>query len=84
MGTVAEVPPDWYRSGSRPTYASSPSATNSNIMLSLNDGAAGYFETDKKNRRTFEVVAQALRKGGGKPRKPRPLQIEIFVEENRA
>jgi SAM-dependent methyltransferase len=35
------------------------------IVLSLNDGAVGYFETDAENYRTFEVVAQALRDGGG-------------------
>ncbi len=35
------------------------------LVLSLNDGAVGYFETDEENRRTFEVVAQALREGGG-------------------
>jgi SAM-dependent methyltransferase len=35
------------------------------IVLSLNDGAVGYFETDEENRRTFEVVAQALHAGGG-------------------
>jgi SAM-dependent methyltransferase len=35
------------------------------IVLSLNDGAVGYFETDAENRRTFEVIAQALRPGGG-------------------
>lgn len=35
------------------------------IVLSLNDGAVGYFETDEENARTFEVVAQALRAGGG-------------------
>lgn len=35
------------------------------LVLSLNDGAVGYFETDEENRRTFEVVAQALRSGGG-------------------
>lgn len=35
------------------------------LVLSLNDGAVGYFETDEENRRTFEVVAQALRAGGG-------------------
>jgi SAM-dependent methyltransferase len=35
------------------------------IVLSLNDGAVGYFETDEENRRTFEVVAEALREGGG-------------------
>lgn len=35
------------------------------LVLSLNDGAIGYFETDEENRRTFEVVARALRAGGG-------------------
>jgi SAM-dependent methyltransferase len=35
------------------------------IVLSLNDGAVGYFETDEENYRTFEVVARALRSGGG-------------------
>ncbi len=35
------------------------------LVLSLNDGAVGYFETDAENYRTFEVVSQALRGGGG-------------------
>lgn len=35
------------------------------IVLSLNDGAVGYFETEAENHRTFEVVAKALRPGGG-------------------
>jgi SAM-dependent methyltransferase len=35
------------------------------LVLSLNDGAVGYFETDEENRRTFEVIARALRAGGG-------------------
>jgi SAM-dependent methyltransferase len=35
------------------------------LVLSLNDGAVGYFETDEENYRTFEVVARALRSGGG-------------------
>jgi SAM-dependent methyltransferase len=35
------------------------------LVLSLNDGAIGYFETDEENYRTFEVVARALRPGGG-------------------
>jgi SAM-dependent methyltransferase len=35
------------------------------LVLSLNDGAVGYFETEEENRRTFEVVADALRPGGG-------------------
>jgi SAM-dependent methyltransferase len=35
------------------------------LVLSLNDGAVGYFETEEENHRTFEVIAQALRDGGG-------------------
>jgi SAM-dependent methyltransferase len=35
------------------------------LVLSLNDGAVGYFETEEENNRTFEVVSQALRSGGG-------------------
>jgi SAM-dependent methyltransferase len=35
------------------------------IVLSLNDGAIGYFETDAENHRTFEVISRALRPGGG-------------------
>ncbi len=35
------------------------------LVLSLNDGAVGYFETEEENHRTFEVIAQALREGGG-------------------
>jgi SAM-dependent methyltransferase len=35
------------------------------LVLNLNDGAVGYFETEEENHRTFEVVAEALRPGGG-------------------
>jgi SAM-dependent methyltransferase len=35
------------------------------LVLSLNDGAVGYFETEEENLRTFEVIARALRSGGG-------------------
>jgi SAM-dependent methyltransferase len=35
------------------------------IVLNLNDGAIGYFETEEENHRTFEVIAAALRPGGG-------------------
>lgn len=35
------------------------------VVLSLNDGAVGYFETEAENLRTFEVIANALRPGGG-------------------
>lgn len=34
------------------------------VVLNLNDGAIGYFETEEENRRTFEVIAAALRPGG--------------------
>jgi SAM-dependent methyltransferase len=34
------------------------------IVLSLNDGAIGYFESEADNLRAFEVVARALREGG--------------------
>ena len=34
------------------------------IVLNLNDGAIGYFETEEENHRTFEVIARALRPGG--------------------
>lgn len=34
------------------------------LVISLNDGAIGYFENDRENLRTFEVVSQALRPGG--------------------
>jgi SAM-dependent methyltransferase len=34
------------------------------VVLSLNDGGIGYFESDAENLRTFEVVARALRQHG--------------------
>jgi 2-polyprenyl-3-methyl-5-hydroxy-6-metoxy-1,4-benzoquinol methylase len=34
------------------------------VVLNLNDGAIGYFETEEDNCRTFEVIAAALRPGG--------------------
>jgi SAM-dependent methyltransferase len=34
------------------------------IVLNLNDGAIGYFETAEENHRTFEVISRALRRGG--------------------
>jgi SAM-dependent methyltransferase len=34
------------------------------IVLSLNDGAIGYFETEEENLRSFEVISRALRSGG--------------------
>lgn len=35
------------------------------VVLNLNDGAIGYFETEEENHRTFEVIAAALKPGGG-------------------
>jgi SAM-dependent methyltransferase len=34
------------------------------LVLNLNDGAIGYFETEEENLRTFETAARALRPGG--------------------
>jgi SAM-dependent methyltransferase len=34
------------------------------LVLNLNDGAIGYFETEEENHRTFEVIAAALRPRG--------------------
>jgi SAM-dependent methyltransferase len=34
------------------------------LVLNLNDGAVGYFESDEENQRTFEVIARLLRPGG--------------------
>ena len=34
------------------------------IVVNLNDGGIGYFETEAENRRTFEVIAHTLRPGG--------------------
>ncbi len=34
------------------------------VVLNLNDGAIGYFETEEENHRTFEVISAALRPGG--------------------
>lgn len=34
------------------------------VVLNLNDGAIGYFETEEENHRTFEVIGAALRPGG--------------------
>jgi SAM-dependent methyltransferase len=34
------------------------------IVLNLNDGAVGYFETEEENHRTFETISRSLRSGG--------------------
>jgi SAM-dependent methyltransferase len=39
-------------------------AAEFDVVLSLNDGAIGYFETDEENLRSFEVISRALRPGG--------------------
>lgn len=39
--------------------------TEFDLVLNLNDGAVGYFETEEDNHRTFEVISRALRPGGG-------------------
>jgi len=39
-------------------------AAEFDAVLNLHSGALGYFEDDAENRRTFEVIAEALRPGG--------------------
>ncbi len=34
------------------------------LVLNLNDGAVGYFESEEENHRTFAVISRALRPGG--------------------
>jgi SAM-dependent methyltransferase len=34
------------------------------VVLNLNDGAIGYFESEQENHRSFEAIAAALRPGG--------------------
>src|SRR5215218_8945391 len=34
------------------------------VVLNLNDGAVGYFETEEENHKTFEVISRALKPGG--------------------
>jgi SAM-dependent methyltransferase len=52
------------------------------LVLSLNDGAVGYFETDEENYRTFEVVSQALRSGGGHLMQlPNVLRAEKYLPQ---
>jgi SAM-dependent methyltransferase len=34
------------------------------VVLNLNDGAVGYFETDEENERTFAAISRFLRVGG--------------------
>jgi len=41
-----------------------PHEAEFDLVLNLNDGAVGYFETEEENHRTFEVIARALRPGG--------------------
>lgn len=52
------------------------------LVLSFNDGGIGYFETEAENRRTFEVVANALKDGGRHwAQTPNVLFAEKFLPE---
>jgi SAM-dependent methyltransferase len=41
-----------------------PGAAEFDLVLNLNDGAIGYFESDEENHRSFEVISRLLRPGG--------------------
>jgi SAM-dependent methyltransferase len=49
------------------------------IVLNLNDGAVGYFETEEENHRTFEVISRVLRPGG---RNLVQLPNVLYAKEN--
>lgn len=50
------------------------------VVLSLNDGAIGYFPTDAENLRTFEVISQALAPDGRHlAQLPNVLHAERFL-----
>ncbi|HEV7483644.1 MAG TPA: class I SAM-dependent methyltransferase [Solirubrobacterales bacterium] len=49
------------------------------IVLSLNDGAIGYLETDAENLRTFEVISRSLKPGG---RHLMQLPNVLYAREN--
>lgn len=49
------------------------------LVLNLNDGAIGYLESDEENRRTFEIIARALRPGG---RNLVQLPNVLYAKEN--
>ncbi len=50
------------------------------IVLSLNDGAIGYFPTEEENRMVFEAVAHALTPGGRHlAQLPNVLHAEAFM-----
>lgn len=52
------------------------------LVLSLNDGAVGYFETEEENRRTFAVIAEALSAGGGHLMQlPNVLYAETYLPQ---
>ena len=52
------------------------------VVLSLNDGGIGYFESDAENLRTFEVIARALRRHGRHlAQTPNVLYAEKFLPE---
>ena len=49
------------------------------LLLSLNDGALGYLETDEENHRAFEVISRSLRPGG---RHLMQLPNVLYAREN--
>jgi SAM-dependent methyltransferase len=49
------------------------------VVLSLNDGAIGYLETDEENHRTFEVISRSLRPAG---RHLMQLPNVLYAREN--
>jgi SAM-dependent methyltransferase len=52
------------------------------LVLSFNDGAIGYFETEAENMRTFEVIARALKRHGRHwAQTPNVLFAERFLPE---
>jgi SAM-dependent methyltransferase len=52
------------------------------LVVTLNDGGIGYFESDAENLRTFEVIARALRDGGRHlGQTPNRLHAERFMPE---
>jgi SAM-dependent methyltransferase len=52
------------------------------LVLSLNDGGIGYFESDAENLRTFDVIARALKLGSRHlAQTPNVLFAEVFLPE---
>ena len=52
------------------------------LVVTLNDGGIGYFESDAENLRTFEVISHALKDGGRHlGQTPNVLFAERFLPE---